>query len=558
MSELTEREMALNGLIEMINSHNNIELELANIEFSDPVINTNPLYPKTNTSVTVKGLAPYEGCSIIHYNRINLEDLFNHLVISLNPTDAEYLSDILPDINYNYGTNIYVIDVEDIEIPPFDPIQPYKQRYVKIKANPNSYRFYGECTIALGPKYIPYLNDGIECRYYLHIGNTVILINTEGELVTTFNFLSNAIAINRLTINRVFVSDRIILLGEFDLQYIDSSEVNHSVVANTLYLNLEGVIIGESAVSLFSNVATDTICYDRVNAVYYTLYNNDISKYTANGTKLDYIAAISQPIQEIYLETSLYAVTLPYEDDSKKVITVYKLLPNGELNALFTPIRMSCSDPLYNPLRITALKEGVGNSLYVSVDPIYGVDAANMHPVINGIDILTDIPNGNTTYSWNPVFKFNSDGSLDPYFSLTLKTNNYPSIYVPNETIVNNNLVISTNTHSVEQPVLFTNHINAATGFTHIHPLLYTYYGAIDNEFILGFAAYQYKWNVVNQIVRDSAGYIIVSGRMQEVINLTLGYSTPHYAVVRYTRLGVPDKVLYRDLIVPVNAIYSI
>lgn len=560
-------------LFKLINKENNTSLDPAQFDISLPTAYTNPLYPDINTQVRITPLpgTGYQGAVTIYYRRTDFKDLFKLFHYEINPIDAIYLSEIIPELNNAFGIDILRSDYIDVELPAYLVNYPDRQRIATITAQTNSYFYIGSNDIILGPRSEPFIDEGIIYKHYLHISATdpkvsFICLDSTGTPVADFKFLNNVSNIETFAIEHVVqVKNNFYLIGQFKLTYWLDAEI--AIDAKTLIISQQGIVVGHADTPVFTNtklVATINQDY------FYTIDESNASqpncvyKYNSNGQLVDYRAAVGYVPSLLAVDQldRLYAVSQPYEgndphiaDTISKLVRIDRLLANGELDPSFTTIYFKASNPNYYPLRIMDLVFTNTDGFYLAIEPTYGVDIGYIYPVVNNVPVVTNT-NGATTYSWNPILRFHSNGDWDINFKPVLKSQLDKTIYIqPGPHLVCSTLHLN-HLADTDRIVWFTYRTNPATGFNHLQPISFDYRGNLILDQLANY--YQHpKWLILNHTQSQSNKKIIAHGSMQ-FITTEGEYSDPHYAMVVYQADTQIDRVIYQSRVTPILNSYLV
>lgn len=560
-------------LFSLVNKENNTSLDPIHFSISLPVVYSNPLHPNVNTQVTITPLpgTGYQGAVTIYYKRLDFKDLFQHLYYELNPTEAIYLSDIIPELNNAFGTDILKSDYIDTELPPYIVNYPDRQRIVTISAQTNSYFFTGSYDLILGPRSRPIVDVGIVYKHYLHISATdpkekLICLDSNGNPIADFRFINNASNIELFDISYIVqTKDNFYLVGQFKLTYLIDTEL--TIDAATLVINQQGIIVGHSDTIAFTStklVATKDKDYFYTVDESNPLNPNYLYKYSSSGQMVEYQSTISYVPANVFVDKldRVYTVSQPYEDNDpfidntiSKLVRVDRLLANGELDTSFNTIYFKASNPNYYPLRIMDIVFTANDGFYVAVEPTYGVDIGYVYPVINNVPMVSST-NGNTTHSWNPILRFHGNGDWDTNFKPVLKTQLDKTIYIQSGPHLTGNTLHLNQLADNDRLVWFSHRSNPATGFNHVQPISFDYLG---NLIIDNLASYYHhpKWLIFNQSQAQSNGKILAQGSMQFITN-DGEYSDMQYALLTYNPDASLDKVLYQSRTTPVLNSYLV
>lgn len=558
-------------LFNLINKENHTSLDPNHFNISLPTEYSSPLHPNVNTQVTVTPLSGtgYQGAVTVYYKRLSFSELFQHIYYELNPVDAIRLSDIIPELNNAFGTDILRSDYIDVELPPYIANYPDRQRLVTIAAQTNSYFFTGSHDLILGPKSPPIVDNNIIYKYCLHIAATdpkekLICLDANGSVVADFRFLNNVSNINLFNIEYIVqTSSNFYLVGEFDLTYL--LDTAQTITATTLIVSHQGVVVGHSDLPAFSNTK---LISNKGQDYFYTidesnaLNPNCIYRYNPSGQLVEYRASVDYIPALIKLDTQnrLYTISQPYEDADpfientiSKLVRVDRLLPTGELDPSFNTIYFKASNPNYYPLRIMDMVFTDTDGFYLAIEPTYGVDIGYIYPVVNNVSVVSSTSN-NTTYSWNPILRFHGNGDWDTNFKPVLKTQLDKTIYAQLGPHLACNTLHLNKLVDLDRVVWFTHRTNPATGFNHVQPISFDYRGNLLLDELSKYYHHP-KWIVFNHSQAQSNDKILAHGSMQ-FITTDGEYSDSQYALVIYKPDTSLDRVIYQSRVTPILNVY--
>jgi hypothetical protein len=567
----TDLDLIKAKLFALINRENSISLDHKHFTISLPKEYNNPLHPTVNTEITITPVAGtgYQGSVAVYYKRIDFKELFQHLYYELNPIDAIRLSDIIPELNNAFGTDILKSDYTDVDLPPYISNYPDRQRIVTIAAQTNSYFFTGNYDLILGPRSVPVIDDSIIYRHYLYLSVTdpkdsFICLDSNGQTVADFRFINNASNIEVFNIDYIVqVKDNFYLVGQFKLTYLIDTEL--AIESSTLVINNQGIIVSHSDDPVFR--ATKLIP-DTASNYFYTIDDTDTTvpnclyKYNKTGQLVEYVAAIDYipALLAVDKNDRLYTVSPPYEDNdpfientTSKLVRVDRLLPNGIVDTNFNTIYFKASNANYNPLRIMDIVFTDADGFYLAIEPTYGVDIGYISPIINNVPMVANT-NGATTYSWNPIVRFHANGDWDTNFKPILKTQLDKTIFIqPGPHLTSKTLHLNS-LNETDRLVWFSYRTNPATGFNHVQPISFNYLGNLIIDNLTNYFHHP-KWVTFNNSQSLSSGKLLAHGSMQFITNLGQ-FSDPVYALIAYKPDTTLDRVLYQSRVTPILNTY--
>lgn len=574
------------ALFQLLSNKNNILLDPTQWDVSEPSVYSDPLRPNINTVVVITPLLGTNNVNSrqVLYSRLDFNAVFSTAPIDVSKMDLSKivnLSDLVPYLNIQFGLNMTDEDYVDTPLPAYDPVYPNKIRQVTIAAQPGSYFFVGNCTLNVGPVLTPVVDqDGYQRAYYVYLSGyslassnkSLVKLNSNGIQDISFTFLANASAITAFSVEKIIqtATGNLSILGNFAFNYTDSTGTTAPIVAKTLTISKDtGAVIGFSQTRLIK-LTDQSVVYGRrgistkyiVDTTYNGTGQNVAGLYQVqNETTLNasYVPAITYVPAFVRLDTDgkLYTVSSPitannpYKPTENAIyVRVDRLNADGSLDLGFTPIYVMGSVAGQAPLNVIDLYPVQGDGGFFVVNPVNGVDASvAIIPVINNVPLFNKAQTLNTTYSWNPIIKFNADGTQDLSFKGILPSNYWPSIFQQNSDY-------ATAPNDPDSWMLFVpgNKINLlsyrsnpATGFVHYQPTQFDQFGTVQLG-SLGDWQNAFKWTTLPKLQAQSNGKLVGYGFVQTLLSATpnAGLSAPYSAVTRYNGDASPDRVLYR------------
>jgi hypothetical protein len=574
------------ALFQLLSNKNNIVLDPSQWDVSDPEVFSDPLRPNYNTVVVITPLvrSGYANSRQINYARLDFNQIFSTEPIDVSKMDLSKivnLSDLVPYLNIQYGLNLTLDDYTDTPLPAYDPVYPNKIRQVTISAKDTSYFFVGNCTLNVGPVLTPVVDqDGIQRAYYVYCSGyslpssnkSLVKLNSNGIQDLSFTFLANASAITTFTVEKIIQQSNgdLAVLGNFAFNYTDATGTTTPITAKTLIINKTTGAVTGFAQTRQIKLTDQSVVYGRrglatkyvIDATYVGTGQNAAGLYQLqNDTTLNavYQPAITYVPAFVRLDSDgkLYTVSKPitannpYKPTENAIyIRIDRLNTDGSLDQGFTPIYVMGSVAGQAPLNVIDLFPIQGDGGFFVMNPTSGIDASvSIIPVINNVPLFNKAQALNTTYSWNPIVKFDADGTQDTSFKAVLPSNYYPSVFQQNSDYASapndpDSWMLFVPGNKVN---LLSYRTNPATGFMHYQPIQFDQFGVAQ----LGtLAAWQnaFKWTVLPKLQTQTNGDLVGFGFLQTLLSAVpgAGLSAPYSAVVRYNGDATPDRVLYR------------
>lgn len=545
-------------LLDYINQENNSDLLLDDFVFDTPQsITVTASGKNTKIKLSAKETSTYYGFREIFYKRLNFSDIFNNEKTPLINKTALKLSELIPNINNLYGINLTEDDYIEADVPLFDYSDPDKTRIVTISSKPDSILFTGSYDFVLNSKIAVPIDDGNISRiFYIHqtgyssidYKKTILSITNIGTVNENFSLLSNAITVPTFNVSRMLLKNNgeIVLLGDFTLTYTDSNQISNNVIAKTLLLNDDGSVKSHYIDFLYNqNLEINYIENSLVEFKYVidptlNLSANHVYRYSEDGlldttyetTGIGYAPVIITLCNDGRLYTVSPIVDKEYRID--------RLLPNGELDSTFTTIFVS-GIGINNPLTVTQIKPVYNNGLWLLLYPAYGVNINSISCKINGVAI---VPEGITAaFAWNPILKFQENGSWNKIFSNLLTNNNDKSIYLTSgSTLKPVDTVLVGDENNI---TFFTYKSNPVTGFDHKQPITFDYGGKLLPLNGIDYQN-QFRWVDCKEVFSQYNNQTIAYGTM--ILPLTSGgYSEISSCIARYSHNGTSLSLIFRN-----------
>ena len=568
MDTIDYSQPTLQILIDMINRKNGTNLQVRDFDINEPT----PFIVsslKTDTVVTLTPLAGsgFYGTRSIHYNRLNVDDIFGRQAFPYQPTTEATLLEYLPTINEFYGIHLKPEDIYDSVISAYNPLHPTAVRTVTLAVKPNSYFFTGSYDFVFGISNNAVQEvDGVTRTYFIaldglpinQVKNSFIAMNVDGSTNTGFTFLANVDEISSWTLDRVtrLANGHFVFDGDFILRY---NQAPLLAACASVEVDVNGVLVNTSTTKRFNIdnalqfTESPAIAYKYVIDPSRMTTDHHLYRYTDAGLldatyspEIDYEPKFIRltPDHKLYTVSDVFESGDPANNNIlTKMIRVDRLLSNGLRDLTFDTIFIRSSDPLVDPMPIMDICPIDTGGIYLAFVPLRTTDINSPSPIINGQTLLNIDITAGATYSWNPVVRFEADGALDTTFKTMLPGLRSTAIYEPTGSPLTwgSKALISEG----EKTFFMTYRRNPITGYEHRQPFQY---GIAGQEVLLNGLGYkdQYKWNNLIDIFSQSNGLFLGYGTMQ-TYQQTGTLSVPYSAVARYKQSGEIDRLIWRS-----------
>lgn len=510
-----------------------------------------------NTEITIAPVAgsPYSGMQTLHYERTHIADIITR-PLGTPLTNQTQLSDLIEMINLEFGLDLQTEDYYDTSIPPSLDAYPTAPRKVTIAIKTSSYLYKGVVDLECNPLRIPPpLPDNPTNLLYFFIGGFDLTdikrsfraTNHLGVTLETFDFLNNVESITQFSVSEIvpIVNNEFVFTGAFEFIAITPTGDYIPVAANTIIIDRYGAFITGYMTTWFPSTDGDPLIYNEAKTLFYRIdrFPSEIKRYQPEGTldqnfhsPLGYTPRIMRLDSEdrLYTVSPSYLGPTPYSQTLSNIVRVHRLLPSGELDVSFANIYITAPyDATINVIDIGFTSDG----FYLCLQPIDGLSATSLIPSINNTPLISTTLLSNEKAIWNPIVKFNIDGSLvddyQTYFTGIREEAFYDSRTgrVPNHS----NAIHVTPNHLI----FITLKNNPITGIRHRQPLALTHQGHL--EYLNG-ADYQ------NQIAFKRVDYclpvldgFILSGLFED------RYGSEEDCLALYGEKGEPIRLIWRE-----------
>lgn len=561
-------------LINLINETNGLSLLPENFFIGQPEVYVNPAKPDANTKAQLK---PITGTGIygevdIYYRRMDVTEVFSTEPFDTTGIDMltiTKLSDLMPYLNDQYGIVMKPEDYYDTDLPAFDPQYPNKPRQVTIATRSNSYFFTGTFELVLGITYQPIPESDGKVRLYLacydgytqaNVQRSIQLMTADGLPAPTFSFMYNLIQTTTFEVSDIFFNyglKEIVLNGNFNVEYTDlASNAPVQAVGKSLYISVNGAIAGYSLEPTYkSNEYTRVYDLPGLDSKYVInplAMDGPFKRYQETGfkdstfvPKISYIPMLVKPTLDgkIYTVSDVLTMDDPYLDTptQTQVIRIDRLLSTGDLDPTFGGIYIQNLDPSYPPLPVSDILDIKEKGFFVYFNPLMGVgEAATRIPVINNVSVIAKATDMQTTFCWNPVIKFNQDGTQDAVYNPVIGYADENAVYTVN-TVMN-----PTDTllwFSGDKILSLIYRENPLTGFKHPQLALFDMQGSQVFESSTSYV-FAPKWVKQPKLIPQSNGKAVMYGTTQLML-LTQRFSQPKPFVCLMNSSGNVEKELF-------------
>lgn len=196
-------------LVELINITNGISLTLSDIDYG-PV--TAILSGNRNTAITVtaKPGSPYTGTRDLTYNRVNLADVPGVRSVVFDRGSANFVSQLIPQINMAYALNLQPEDYYNDRLPSADPGPYTSDKKFFLRARPESYvwRNQVELTLRGNKQYLPSIFSVDKLSgFSLPVEDLKDALVT--SILTDFNFTPDTSDFNTVLVRDLFTVSKV-------------------------------------------------------------------------------------------------------------------------------------------------------------------------------------------------------------------------------------------------------------------------------------------------------------------------------------------------------------
>lgn len=561
-------------IIEDINVLNNTALLYTDFEFGAPTPATVLSNPNINTSITItpNQTSPYYNSIDWKYHRMDIGSILSTQAVGLLPGSAQYLSELLPQINTMFGINLTMDDVEETLIPIIDPLHPEITQNLIIQCKLGSLLFTGSGSITLGAHFypVPDANDG-KARY-LYVTSTGYGVNSteatidcvkiNGEPLESWQYFKNATALTSSVITSSFLTTAgVVVNGSFTFRARltgDATEFDYN--ANCVLLNpVTGYVL--NAWSHEGFIASSTVTGQHLNnAVYKVDAVDKIIKFNPVGDKeVTYTPTISYVPELIHVDNigRVYCVTPEFSASASwhggltaKQRRIDRLLPDGTIDFDFNPVTIGASVSVADSFRVLSISSisdanpssHVGVGFYINLNTTNNSSTASVVPVVNGKPF---VPTGvSTQYAYNGVIKLLDNGLTDPLYQTEIPSVHPTAVIKQPFTFPIGEQSIAASSAGV---LFLTNKDNPVTGFTHRQPIGFNAKG--EPNLLSGFQYYDsYRWTRIDKVKDLTNGMMLVTGTYIQRLPSGL-WTTDTLAACLYNRYGVPVQPIWRQAI---------
>ena len=439
------------NLIAKLNQINGLSLDFNDFVFEDPEPYADVDRPYFNTSVRVvpKETSKFYNSFTIYYHRMDLAEILDNPYVGIKRGMANYLSELMPQINACYNINATEDDYEDVELPPYDVNNPDEEIPVLVQALPTSFLFIGSYTITLNkpPKMqaIPDEDSAtifvvLDQPYNDQIKSDIVARDLSGNEVDAFKFLRNC-TVTTQRVDRLLIlgNDSIIAIGDFNITpNVPVNGSTDSILSNCVRVSLTGNLLEDCNDKFASFIegmqqvkSPRNVCYAMNPEVHAGLY-----KFNTDGTRDEEFGLVDLEYKLEYacvdatgrIYTASEMITRDEDPDDItatdptpiKQYWVERFLPTGDKDPTFQtvtikstgngdPWKVGCIEPIQND--VNSLDTGI----YIRLLPAEQASSQTLTPIINDEALVPgDQPE---RYGILPIVKIMDDGRLDTDFN---------------------------------------------------------------------------------------------------------------------------------------------
>lgn len=563
-------------IIEQINVENNTSLVDTDFIFSAPSVASLP-FSSINTKVTLtpKVTSGYVGTQDIYYSRMDIVPILDNPNVEILITNEVNLSDLIGQINTKYGIRLTADDYIDAVLPVPNPATPDAILTVPVQIKSTSYLFVGNAALVLGPKVRPLDETGIAREYYFVTSapasdpvyqNKLLALDTVFLPSQTFTPFRNALNITKFRVDSLMTLSNgdIHLGGDFGFDCALGTSPLQTYDADSVILSINGNIKNISSISLFGPESNKRFKNKNVDKVYvidqtntlgtvtnklYRFNNDGTMDSTYIPTGISYVpeTIAIDDAGKVYTASPQYLAPLPWDTNTQgKQIRIDRLLVDGSLDATFSPIYITSTGVAdVTPVAQILPVQSLGAWIYLL--PVHSVASNGTIPLVNNVPFV--LPTDPQDCSFQPIFRCVNDGSILSTFKSLLPDNAPDTVFVQAgaNMNVNDSILYGTN----NRVGMFTNKLNAVTGFIGKHPMSFESSGAVIN--ISPERAYtDVRWSNAKSLIRQSNNKFVVYGMGQTKLPGG-GWSTPTAIAALYSDQSQLIKIFYSPTVAGVT-----
>ena len=558
-------------LLDSLNQRNQTNILLSDVDFSDPT----PISPTGNGDDTEITLSPKVGSSYYNsrsftYKRMHLNILNDNRanVIAISETT---LHQLLPEINRVFGIYLTVDDVEDTDIPLYDPTLPNKLRVINVIAKPTSVLFVGSTALQVSPKDTIDI-ESRKTRYYVfttnhdasEYGKTIVLLDKNGREITDFVFGRNITEYGIFSpTTLVEHNSKLYLHGVFNIKFNSGVNATETGDTKTLIINkVTGEVLDHtngitfnnemrlSGGRMYGNVKSKSYIIDTTDAL--ALHVSRLYRYKEGNIDDTFTPNINYKVESVFdsygsgvvVSSEIFTAPVPSNNNIPgKQIVIDRLDDNGAIDTTFNRLTVT-GVGLHDPLKVTTvypiIVNGVLDGYWILFNPVRGLNTTTPSLVVNGISIVPGTSVINCAF--NPIIRIDKLGNVINDFNPILLHYKDEAIYDPvGSNMVNGrDYIVGTN----DNVSFLTHRRNPISAFLNNYVIKFNSVGIPE---LLTGADYilQFRFMNINTIKKISDNNLITFGK---VLAPNTSTTTPPVivdAVVRVSDNGSKNKLLY-------------
>lgn len=558
---------AIEILMDKINAENLLSLSVDDFLFSAPVPAT-LTFSTVNTKVTLtpKVSSGFYNSRDIYYERLDLAQILHNQTVEIIVTTETLLSQLIPQINTLFGINLTSDDYNDTAIPA---VVPGVEHSVVVQAKATSYLFIGTVNLVLGEKVTPVDESGYSRNIFIVTDsdepsvyeNKLVVLNSDHVESDNFVPMRNATNITKFRIDKLLtLSNKDVYLGgEFEFSAALGVNPLAAIDCSSIILSPTGAVKSAHAGLLFGpgvlNLYGQNRGVDKTYVVDPTgligVNANNLYRYDNAGTLESYGAigiAYTPTLIRLCDDGKLYTVSpeyvAPLASDpmtSAKHIRIDRLNTDGTLDGTFSTVYIR-STGVADVTPVMDLLPLNSAGAYVVLKTIHGASSGGSTPIVNDVPFVSGLDP--IDCSFNPVFKFNQDGTYSTFFKNLLLNNDPSSVVIDDVTMKVGDSVLSYGENKV---AFLTKRVNTLTGYTHRAPVSFTAAGAIVN-IAPARLSNDIRWINADRIVPLITGKFLIFGQGYTRLP-SGGWSTAGALVGLYNQSSQLEYVVYKPVV---------
>lgn len=558
---------AIEILMDKINAENLSELDVGDFLFSAPTAAT-LTFSDINTKVvlTPKVSSGYFNSRDIFYKRIDIAQILDNRNVEILVTTETLLSELIPQINTLFGINLTADDYVDTAIPALvDGVE----HSVVVQIKPTSYLFVGTTNLVLGERAETIDDAGYARNIFIVTDsedavvyeNKLVVLNSDFAVSDNFVPMRNATDITKHRIDKMIpLSNKDLYLGgEFEFSAAVGANPLEALVCGSIILSPTGAVKATSPGLMFGPGVLSLYGLNRgVDKVYVVdptgligVNANNLYRYDNTGALEAYGAigiAYTPTLIRLCDDGKLYTVspeyTAPLISDpltSAKHIRIDRLNIDGTLDNTFSTVYIR-STGVADVTPVLDLRPLNSAGAYVVLKTIHGAGTDGFTPIVNDVPFVNGLDP--IDCSFNPVFRFNQDGTYNTTFKNILLNNDPDSIVIDGAEFEVNDTVLSDGQSKV---AFLTKRINTLTGYTHRSPISFTSLGNVVN-IAPSRMSNDIRWITAEKMVPLITGKFLVYGQGHTRLPAG-GWSTASSLVALYNESSQLEYVIYKPTV---------